>query len=378
MLQLRKFALLLVSSVALLFGCQKGEIDPNNPPQLILDTYELYVDGGGGDISLFYAVKNSVKGASITLNSPVKWVSLKQITSTAIVLHIESSNVDEERFASISLEYPGMENVVRVNILQDKQLHNKFKFETVELDYNSCTVRYIPTDKNMPYMANVIDSEYFKQSGVSDLSVFIDTEMANYRSIADRNHMTLEELMGRVSPQLIYTGDAERSFVSMKHGSKYIVYSYGITFSGNEYTVTTPMHQTMIELPMPDMYDISFAISSQANGTMSTITVKPNGWNGYYSIQIAPDDSLYYIEPGVMPTDGLVRNMASSFYDQARRAMLNGATAEQYMRGSCYSGNMQVNIQLEAGRKYMVYVFAVESENGEVPVMRSVPSYHYL
>ena len=377
--QLRKFVLLLVSSVALMFGCQKSEIDPSNPPQLILDTYELYVDGGGGDISLFYAVKNSVKGASITLKSSVSWVSLKTITSTAIVLSVKSSNIDEERFASISFEYPGMEKAVKVNILQDKQLHNKFKFETVALDYKSCTIKYIPTDKNMPYMANIIDAEYFKQSGVTDLNIFIDTEMANYRSIADRNRMTLEELMGRVSPQLIYTGDAERSFEGMKHGSKYVVYSYGITFKGNEYTVTTPMHQTMIELPMPDMYqNISFNISSQVNGAMSIITITPNGWDGYYNIQIAPDDSLYYIVPGINPTDGLFRNIASAFYDQARRAMASGATAEQFLRNSCYSGRQQINIQLDAGRKYMVYVFAVESKNGEIPVMRSNPSYHYL
>ena len=85
-----------------------------------------------------------------------------------------------------------------------------------------------------------------------------------------------------------------------------------------------------------------------------------------------------YIEQGMKPADGAIRNMASSFYEQARRAMSNGATAEQFMRSSCYSGNKQINIQLEAGKRYMVYVFAVESENGEIPVMRSVPSYHYL
>lgn len=378
MLKLRKFALLLLSSLTLLFGCKEGEIDPNNPPQLILDTYELYVDGGGGDISLFYAVKNAVKGASIKLNSPVEWISLKKVTSTAIVLSIKGSDIDEERFASISFEYPGMKSVVRVNILQDKQLHNKFKFEIVELDYNSCTIRYIPTDKSMPYMANIIDSEYFKHSGITDLTLFIEAEMANYRSIAERNQMTLEELMARVSPQLIYTGDAERSFAGMKHGSKYVVYSYGVTFSGNEYSVTTPMHQTVIELPMPDMYNISFDLSSQISNSMAMISIKPNGWDGYYTVQIAPDDSIYYIEQGMKPADGAIRNMASSFYEQARRAMSNGATAEQFMRSSCYSGNKQINIQLEAGKRYMVYVFAVESENGEIPVMRSVPSYHYL
>ena len=378
MLKLRKFALLLLSSLTLLFGCKEGEIDPNNPPQLILDTYELYVDGGGGDISLFYAVKNAVKGASIKLNSPVEWISLKKVTSTAIVLSIKGSDIDEERFASISFEYPGMKSVVRVNILQDKQLHNKFKFETVELDYNSCTIRYIPTDKSMPYMANIIDSEYFKHSGITDLTLFIEAEMANYRSIAERNQMTLEELMGRVSPQLIYTGDAERSFAGMKHGSQYVVYSYGVTFKGNEYSLLTPMHQTMIEIPMPEMLDASFGITSQISGTMANITITPKNWDGYYNVQIAPDYSMYYITPGSNPSEGLFKSLASYFYDNARKTMANGTSVEQFLKANCYKGNKQINVTLEADRKYMVYVFAVASEDGAIPVMRSTPNYAYL
>ena len=377
---MRSFWTIMVAAMAVMFaGCEiEGKIDPNNLPVLQLDTYELNIDGGGGDIPLFYAVKNPVKGAEIELVSSVDWVSLKEVTSSTIVLHIKPSNIDEERFTSVSIKYPGLEKAVRVSILQDKQILNKFRFEAIDVTYNSCTVKYIPTDKDMPYMANIIDSEYFKQTGTTDLNLFIKAEMDNYRSIADRNHMTLEELMGRVSPQLIYTGDAERSFSGMKHGSKYVIYSYGITFHGNEYTLTTPMHQTLVELPMPDMYNASFTISSQMNGNMATINITPKNWDGYYNVQIAPSDSLYFIEPGSNPSDGLIRNLASYFYDSARKAMSNGATAEQFLNGSCYKGSRQINMTLEPGKRYMVYVFAVQSDGGSVPVMRSVPSYAYL
>jgi hypothetical protein len=230
----------------------------------------------------------------------------------------------------------------------------------------------------MPYMANIIDAEYFKQSGTSDMTLFVEAEMNNYRSIAERNQMTLEELMDRVSPQLIYTGDAERSFSGMKHGSKYVAYSYGVTFHGNEYTLTTPMHQTIINIPMPDMYNVSFNISTQTNNGMTTISIVPNGWDGYYNVQIAPDNSLYYVAPGSNPTSGIIQNMASTFYDNARRAIANGASIEQFLKSSCYKGSMQINVNLEADREYMVYVFAVESENGNIPVMRSAPSYIYI
>ena len=376
---MKNFYLLGVAVVAMLVvGCQKSEIDPDNPPRVILDTYELNVDGGGGDITLFYGVENAVKGAKPEVTSSVEWVTPKEITSSIIVLAVKSSDSNEERFTSVVIDYPGMESKVRVNILQDKQFLNKFRFETMDITYNSCTVKYVPTDKSMPYMANIIDAEYFKQSGTSDMNIFIEAEMANYRSIAERNNMTLEEVMGRLSPQLIYTGDAERSFAGMKHGSQYVIYSYGITFHGNEYTLLTPMHQAMVELPMPDMYDATFGITAQMNSGMAVINITPNNWEGYYHVQIAPDDSLYYIEHGANPTDGLVKSLASYFYDNARKAIANGASVEQYLKSTCYKGPKQINMTLEGSKRYMVYVFAVNYDDGAIPVMCSKPSFAYI
>ena len=376
------YALVIALFAVLGVGCEKesagNEYDPNNPPVMVLDTYQLNIDGGGGDIPLFYALQNPISGASPEIVCSETWISLKEVTATQIMLKIEPNDKDVERFASLLVKYPYMEKSLRVNVLQDKRILNMFRFEVTNLDYNSCTVKYMPTDKGMQYMANIIDAEYFKQSGINDMSLFIDAEMSNYRSIAERNHMTLEELMGRVTPQLIYKGDAVRSFENMKHGSKYVVYSYGVTFKGNEYTITTPMHQTFIELPMPDMYNASFTISSQMSGNMASITITPKNWDGYYNVQIAPDDSLYYIEPGSNPNDGLIRNMASYFYDSARKAMLNGASVEQFLNSSCYKGPRQINITLDSSKRYMVYVFAVQSEGGSIPVMRSVPSFIYL
>ena len=376
---MKQFAIFVVALMATLFvGCTNNDFDPNNPPKMELDTYELNVDGGGGDIPIFYAVRNAIKGAQPEVITTSNWVKIKDITSSTIVLSIAPSDINEERFASVTIKYQGMEPDLRVSILQDKQLLNKFRFECTDLTYNSCTVKYFPTDKSIPYMANIIDAEYFKQTGTTDMNVFIEAEMNNYRSIAERNQMTLEELMGRVSPQLIYTGDAERSFAGMKHGSQYVVYSYGVTFKGNEYSLLTPMHQTMIEIPMPEMLDASFGITSQISGTMANITITPKNWDGYYNVQIAPDYSLYYITPGSNPSEGLFKSLASYFYDNARKAMANGTSVEQFLKANCYKGNKQINVTLEANRKYMVYVFAVASEDGAIPVMRSTPNYAYL
>lgn len=372
------FYTLVMAVMPFAVSCENGVIDPNNPPKLVLDIYELNIDGGGGDIPLYYALQNPVKGGEFEVVSAVEWISLKEVTASTIVLRIEPSDIDEERFATVSIKYPGLDSPVRVNVLQDKQLLNEYRLEAFDVTYNGCKIRYIPTDKSMPYMANLIDAEYFRQTGITDMNIFIENEMASYRALAERNKMSLEELMGRVSPQLIYTGDAEREFVGMKHGSTYIAYSYGITFKGNTYTVITPVHQIRVELPMPTMYNVTFNLSSQMTGTMASIIIDPNGWSGYYNVQIAPDDSLHYIEPGTNISNGYVKGVASTFYEQARKAMAAGSTAEQFMRSVCYVGKQQINVPLEAGKRYMLIVFAVESENGGIPVIRSMPSTLYL
>lgn len=377
---MRKISLLLYALLVALmpFVVSCEPIDTDNPPQLVLDTYKLNVDGGGGDIPLFYALRNGVKGGEFEVVTAVNWISLKEVTESTIVLRIEPSDIDEERFASVTIKYPGLDPAVRVSVLQDKQLLNKYSFDVTNITYNSCTVTYSPVDMSMPYMANVIDAEYFRQSGVSDMKVFVETEMATYRDLAVRNKMTLEELMGRVTPQLIYKGVAVRDFAGMKPGSTYIAYSYGITFHGNEYTLLTPVHQKRIDIPMPKMYDVTFELSSQSSGGMAMFSIDPKGWTGYYNVQIAPEDSIYYLQPGVNMTESFVKGIASNFYDKARKSMASGMSAEQFLKGSCYKGAHQLNVSIESGKRYMLIVFAVESENGSVPVMRSMPSMLYL
>lgn len=58
--------------------------------------------------------------------------------------------------------------------------------------------------------------------------------------------------------------------------------------------------------------------------------------------------------------------------------MKSGYSAEQYLKANCYMGYRSINMQLSSDKKYMIIVFAVESQDGEVPVMRSMPSIKYL
>lgn len=378
MLQIKKMlwaALCLL--VIPMVGCEE-QIDTNNPPTMELDIYQLNVTGEGGDIPVFYTVTNAIKGEMPEAKANVDWIVPIEITSYSIMLRIAESDSSEERTGFVTISYRGMEKPVRVYVTQDKQPLNAFKFSVSDITYKSCKVHYSPRDQKRPYMANIIDTEYFKQTGITDGAVFVANEMESYLALAQRHNMTLEELMQNVSPQLIYSGDATREFTGMQPGATYTIYSYGVEFHGNSYTMTTPLHTSIVDIPLPTMYDVNFNVTATLSGGNATISVTPENWDGYYAIQIAPEDNLLYIKPGESLNEYAIKSIASNFYTNARNAMKSGYTAEQYLKANCYSGYKSINIQLASGKKYMIIVFAVESKDGEVPVMRSMPVINYL
>ena len=354
------------------------KVDPNNPPTIELDIYELNITGDYCEIPIYYAVTNPIKGEKPEAKANVEWITQGEVNDYMIMLNIAESDTTEERMGIVSISYKGMEKPVRVYVTQDKRPMNDFKFSVSDVTYKSCKVKYMPRETKRPYMANIIDSEYFKQTGITDGAVFVANEMESYLALAQRNGLTLEELMGRVSPQLIYTGDAEREFMGMQPGATYTIYSYGVEFHGNSYTMTTPLHTTIVDIPMPSMYAANFNINATLSNGTATISVTPDNWDGYYAIQIAPEDNLLYIPPGDNLNDYAIKSIATNFYTNARNAMKSGYTAEQYLKANCYTGYKSINVQLTSGKKYMIIVFAVESKDGEVPVMRSMPAIKYL
>ncbi|MBR5132493.1 MAG: BACON domain-containing protein [Alistipes sp.] len=375
---LRPLHLLVVALASLFVACELVAVESGELPTMELDTYQLSVTGEGGNITIFYGVTNPIKGEKPQVSSNVEWIVPGEVGGGKIMLHVAESDSSEERMGFVTVSYKNMEKPLRVYVTQDKQPLNDFKFSVSDVTYKSCKVHYSPRNQQRPYMANIIDSEYFKQTGITDGTVFVANEMESYLALAQRHNMTLEELMQNVSPQLIYSGEAVREFVGMQPGATYTIYSYGVEFHGNSYTMTTPLHTSIVDIPMPAMYDVNFQVTATMSNGSATISVTPENWNGYYAVQIAPEDNLLYIPQGETLSEYAVKSIASNFYTSARNAMKSGYSAEQYLKANCYSGYRSINMQLQSGKKYMIIVFAVESKDGEVPVMRSMPVVRYL
>ena len=277
---LRPLHLLVVALASLFVACELVAVESGELPTMELDTYQLSVTGEGGNITIFYGVTNPIKGEKPQVSSNVEWIVPGEVGGGKIMLHVAESDSSEERMGFVTVSYKNMEKPLRVYVTQDKQPLNDFKFSVSDVTYKSCKVHYSPRNQQRPYMANIIDSEYFKQTGITDGTVFVANEMESYLALAQRHNMTLEELMQNVSPQLIYSGEAVREFVGMQPGATYTIYSYGVEFHGNSYTMTTPLHTSIVDIPMPAMYDVNFQVTATMSNGSATISVTPENWTG--------------------------------------------------------------------------------------------------
>jgi hypothetical protein len=269
---------------------------------------------------------------------------------------------------------------IKVPVIQDEQVLNYFSFDVSDITSTSCSVTYTPKESGKMFMANIIDADYFTQSGIIDMDQFILAEMSNYMALAAQYDMTLQYLLEEAAnPKPVFTGEVCRSFSGMKAGGTYVAYAYGLELNGNEYRVTVPLHHISITLPMQAMYDVSFKVSSQiTNSGVANIAVSPVNWTGYYVVNIIPDSSVYYVPEDDLINEYTLRALGDEFYKRARQALQNGSSVEAFLRGSCYVGDRTLSISVSGGSRYMVAVFAVESVDGAIPTMCSVPSISYL
>lgn len=381
MSRIKGLLLLLCGVVAHLFvSCEMLEQAPEGEAIVKLDIYELNVTGGGGDIPIYYGVENPRPGARLQVKCSEEWIKLKEITTSMIMLTIAPSDVSEERFGFVTITYDGMVKPIKVPVVQDEQVLNYFSFEVSDLTSTSCSVTYTPKESGKMFMANIIDSDYFTQSGIVDMDQFIAAEMANYMALAAQYEMTLQYLLEEAaSPRPVFKREVTRSFLNMKAGGTYVAYAYGVELCDNEYTITTPLHKTSITLPMLTMRDITFKISSQITSSgVANIVVSPVNWSGYYSVNIIPDSSVFYIPKGDSINEYTLRAMGDDFYKRARQALLSGSSIDAFLRSNCYVGSHTFNLSVSGGSKYMVAVFAVESVDGAIPAMCSVPAISYL
>lgn len=352
-------------------SCEKPDGGEDlGPTSIKLNQYTLKVDGLGGEYVIGYKVTNPRKGATLKVECSAEWIERIEVKSTTIVLQIAPSDRRESREARLRISYPGSENSAAVNITQAEMVLDDFLIEVSDLTHNHFTVTWTPVDDELLYITNLIAVDYFTMSGVSTEEQFITEEFNYFMSVAQSAGLTLEQTL--LQSGKATSGVVTQTYGGLAPGSRYIAYAYGVELNGDVYDITVPIHYSLVVIPMPPLVEAEFNANITVTGSEARITMTPLNWDGYYTFQVVPESSMYYVAPGDKVTPIVTQALCTTFFSQAKNSIVNGLDVETYLERNCYRGTKVSNVMLNSGR-YMLAVFGVDYEEGYYPMMCTEP-----
>ncbi len=371
---LRKISIsaLLLLAATVITGCEsEGPGGSNGTPEIIINTTKLNVGGKGGGYVIDYKVKNGTQGVHPEVECLSEWVEVEDITDMQICLNVLANDKSEQRTTRIKISYEGAKDSHVIYITQREMVLDVFTIDTPELMPDKFTVRWTPKSDDILYIPNIISTDYFIMSGIDTAEGLITEEFNYFFSVAQNAGLTLEETLTRTKKAV--TGTTEITYTGLMPGSKYLAYCYGITLDDNDYEITVPLHHAVVNIPMQNLIEAQFNITTTDTGTGSVrVNIEPKTWDGYYTVQVFPASSMYYTEPGVKLSSSTIKAMHTTFFNQSKNSLMNNNDIEQYLSISCYKGNKSLALTL-APEDYMVAVFGVSSNEGGIPMMRTIP-----
>lgn len=377
---LQGIGVFLLASMPFIVSCEQNNQETpqdQKTPQLVLQQESYSISGDGGTLTIPYSIINAVEGTEVEVRYTAEWIEGVEVDASNILFSIAANQEYTPRSTEARISYEGATDSHIITITQEGIELSYFDIEVSNIVYNSFSVKATPEDDQQLYIINTISTDYFRMSGAEINDDFIHKEMENFASLAKQNQITLEEFLW--NNKLAAMGTASRTFSGIAPLSQYAVYCYGIELNGEDYTISVPIHHTIVDIPMPDFVSAVFNARTTVSGTTVNIEAQCSVWNGHFYIQIAPETSIVFVEPGNEVPQSTIKRMSDSFYATARNAIRMGSTAESFLRTQCYQSSCNIPVSgLEPNTRYMAIFFAVRSDNGAIPVMCSEPTLAYF
>lgn len=247
-----------------------------------------------------------------------------------------------------------------------------FDFANISSDHISFSLDILPKDKASEYIVFMSDKRYFEANGITTKEKLIEDDVIYFREYAAAAELGLREFLTKAG--WLLSGDKiGYSGIRLMPGTEYVVYCYGVEFTGDYYTVTTDVNYTVVSTTAPRLESIDFDVECTVEGNVLDIAVTPeDSYDGLYYIYTADAMSPGYVIQGNEPTDALIYDMRSHIFDMFRGYVDGDGKAPSSF---CSRGATSVTQRLMPNTNYMVSVFAVSDDL--VPIMSSQPVIEY-
>lgn len=334
------------------------------------------VSSEGGEVVIEYHLKEYVGSMLPAAVTEAEWITIINNTQKGkITLRILPNFDTTSREAVVELRYVNTDATPQVTIRQSGQSGDKLSIEIAEIGYSECSVRVTPQDSSTSYIVMMAEKAYFTEHNITDEESLIFSDYALFSSYV--TDTTLEEFISQSG--FAMQGTTTKRWQDLSPAKEYVIYAYGIYTSGDVYERTTPIYHTIIDKRLPERTAENFDITITAEGPEVTFNVTPESWEGYYMVQIVEDSEAGYIEQGLTFTTKNEEQVAEAFFYIADHLYyFEEKSAEEVMQQLGYKGAATFSKTLNANHRYMTLIYAIASEDGDVPMVVSQPQVEYF
>ena len=330
----------------------------------------------GGDVVIEYRLKEYVGSIMPVVTTTAEWITnIDNSTKGEISFRVAPNFSNESRETTLELRYVDIDTKPQIVVRQTGQSGEKLSIEITELGYSECSVMVTPENDSMSYIVMMAEKAYFTQGNITDEETLIAADYSLFLSyIVDG---TIEEFVTKSG--IAMQGANSKRWQDLSPAKEYVIYAYGIYTSGDTYERTTPVYHKIVEKRLPEQKQESFDVEITANGPEVSFSITPKTWEGYYMVQLVEDSEAGYIEQGLPFTSLHAEQVAEAFFYIADHLYyFEEQSAEEIMTQLGYRGEVSFSKTLNANHRYMALIYAIDSQDGGVPMVVSQPQVEYF
>lgn len=361
------FALLLTITAVSMTAC-KEDVPAVEKPQIKLDKAAIEVAAEGGEYNVSYSVENPAEGATATAVEQVEWISNLTVEASKLNFTVEANEGTESREAVITLSYPKAESVMlKVEQAAGADVPtpaDEFSIEIEQMTGSSCITRVTPPNNDMYYIMYMSPMDYFFDCEIDSEEELFEDDMFYWLRGADYEGVSLKQYMENTN--VLFQGEARAEWSGIQVGVKNVLYVYGVEFNADETNCEriTPIAWMIIEPEHAALNDATFDVEIKVDGADVEFAVTPEGWDGYYYVQVFDYGHPFYYDTNEPVTDEYVETLANAWVEMYLSNITHGLTAEFVVDSLCNRGPAVVEKSLMSYTLYTVTVFAIEEVDG--------------
>lgn len=375
---MRKFTnyFLMCFAMVALVACDIKDLptggEPVGEPVITLSLAEVEAAAEGGNYSVNYSIANSVESAMLTVVEDVEWITDVNIDADKISFTVVANSSNDERVATISVEYPEAE----AKSFDVKQLGqaDAFVIDVQEVHASSAITQVTPNDSEMFYIMYLEEVSYFQNGGITTPEQLWEDDFTAFEKNAAGNNMNLKEYMQGV--KVLFQGTQRIKWNSVLPGIKSVLYVYGVQFSedGASYEPVTDVAWAVIEPEYAPLQEVNFDLNVEVDGANVELSVKPENWDGYYLVKIVDGNDELYLGNDATITDEFMKSISDEWLATCSSNLRAGHSIDDILETIAFKGEELIATELTSYTLYTALAFPIAEYDGYYQVVGK-PSY---